>query len=75
MNWVAFLLDLLKVLGGLVIGAVIGFFLARKYMKKFMKQNPPINEQMITTLMTSMGRKPNSKQVKQIMTQMNRMNK
>ena len=32
-----------------------------------------VNEKMIETLMTSMGRKPNSKQVKQVMQQMNRV--
>lgn len=67
--------DILLVLMGLVIGAIIGFFLARHFMKGYFKKNPPINEQMITALMTSMGRKPNSKQVKQVMAQMNRMNK
>lgn len=67
--------DILLVLIGLVIGAIIGFFLARHFMKGYFKKNPPINEQMITALMTSMGRKPNSKQVKQVMAQMNRMNK
>ena len=67
--------DILLVVIGLVIGLVIGFFGARYFMKRYFKKNPPINEQMITTLMTSMGRKPNSKQVKQVMAQMNRMNK
>ncbi|MCX4248205.1 MAG: YneF family protein [Bacilli bacterium] len=67
--------DIILVVIGLVIGAVIGFFLARHFMKGYFKKNPPINEQMITALMTSMGRKPNSKQVKQVMAQMNRMNK
>ena len=67
--------DILFVVIGLVIGAVIGFLLARHFMKGYFKKNPPINEQMITTLMTSMGRKPNSKQVKQVMSQMNRMKK
>lgn len=67
--------DILLVLIGLVIGAIIGFFLARHFMKGYFKKNPPINEQMITALMTSMGRKPNSKHVKQVMAQMNRMNK
>lgn len=67
--------DILLVLMGLVIGAIIGFFLARHFMKGYFKKNPPINEQMITALMTSMGRKPNSKQVKQVMAQMNRMNR
>lgn len=65
--------DILLVVLGLVIGAVIGFFVARHFMQSYFKKNPPINEKMIEVLMTSMGRKPNSKQVKQIMTQMNRM--
>ena len=67
MNWGAFLLDLLKIFGGLVAGAVIGFFIARNYMKKYMKKNPPINEQMIKTMMTQMGRTPSQKQVNQMM--------
>ena len=40
---------------------------------KQLKENPPINEKMIGQLMASMGRKPNSKQIKQIMSQMNRV--
>lgn len=68
----AFLLDLLKVLGGLVIGAVIGFLIARKYMKKYIKKNPPINEQMIKAMMTQMGRTPSQKQVNQMMKSMNK---
>lgn len=67
--------DILLVVIGLIIGAIIGFLLARKFMMNYFKKNPPINEQMITALMTSMGRKPNSKQVKQVMAQMNRMNR
>ncbi len=67
--------DILLVVLGLVIGVVIGFLLARHFMKGYFKKNPPINEQMISALMTSMGRKPNSKQIKQVMAQMNRMNK
>lgn len=67
--------DILLVVISLVVGAIIGFFLARHFMQNYFKKNPPINEQMITTLMTSMGRKPNSKQVKQVMAQMNRMKK
>ncbi len=47
MNWGAFLLDLLKILGGVVAGAIIGFFLARKYMKKFMKKKTTINLKII----------------------------
>lgn len=65
--------DILLVVIGLIVGAVIGFLIARKYMMKFFKKNPPINEKMIETLMSSMGRKPNSKQIKQVMQQMNRV--
>jgi uncharacterized protein YneF (UPF0154 family) len=67
--------DILLIVIGLIVGVIIGFFGARLFIKKYMQKNPPINEQMITALMTSMGRKPNSKQVKQVMQQMNRYNK
>lgn len=64
------LLDILKVVGLLLVGAVIGFFIARKFMMKYLKKNPPINEDMIKMLMAQMGRKPNQKQINQIMKQM-----
>lgn len=59
--------DILMVLVGLIIGAVIGFFVARKVMEKYLKKNPPINEDMVKTLMMQMGRKPNQKQINQMM--------
>ncbi|MEE0015306.1 MAG: YneF family protein [Bacilli bacterium] len=59
--------DILLVLLGLVIGAVVGFFIARKVMEKYLKKNPPINEDMIKALMMQMGRKPNQKQINQMM--------
>ncbi|MCI7701905.1 MAG: YneF family protein [Tenericutes bacterium] len=59
--------DILMVLVGLIIGAVIGFFVARKVMEKYLKKNPPINEDMIKALMMQMGRKPNQKQINQMM--------
>lgn len=64
--------DILMIVIGLIPGLLIGFFLARHFMQSYLKKNPPINEQMVTALMSSMGRKPNSKQVKQVMQQMNR---
>ena len=63
-------LDILQVLIGFIIGGVLGFFISRKLMMKYLKKNPPINEDMIRTLMSGMGRKPNEKQVKQMMKQM-----
>ena len=59
--------DILMILLGLVIGAIIGFVVARKLMKKYLKKNPPINEAMIKDLMMQMGRKPNQKQINQMM--------
>ena len=57
---------------GLVACLIIGFFLARFIMKKYLKKNPPINEKMIEVMMTQMGRKPSKKQVTQVMNQMNK---
>ncbi|MFI3307523.1 MAG: YneF family protein [Mycoplasmatota bacterium] len=67
MNWSQFFMDLLLIVIGLIGGAVAGFFIAKHYMQKYIKQNPPINEQMIKTMMTQMGRTPSQKQVNQMM--------
>ena len=63
-------LDILRILIPMLIGAVIGFFVAKKFMVKYLKKNPPINEEMIKTLMTQMGRTPSQKQVNQMMKSM-----
>lgn len=62
--------DILMILIGLIIGAVIGFFVSRKLMTKYLQKNPPINEEMIRTLMSGMGRTPTQKQVNQMMKSM-----
>ena len=64
------LMDILQILFGLIVGAVIGFFVARNYMQKYFKKNPPINEQMIKAMMSQMGRTPSQKQVNQMMKSM-----
>ncbi|MDD3821703.1 MAG: YneF family protein [Bacilli bacterium] len=66
------LMDILYVLFGLIIGGVLGFILARKYMLKYVKDNPPINEEMIKVMMTQMGRTPSQKQVNQMMKAMSK---
>ena len=55
----------------LLIGAALGFFIARKYMMNYLKKNPPINEQMLRTLLMQMGQKPSQKKIKQMMRAMN----
>ncbi len=62
--------DILMIAIGLIAGLVIGVFVSRKLMTKYLKKNPPINEEMIKTLMSGMGRTPNQKQVNQMMKQM-----
>ena len=64
------LMDILYVVIGIIIGGVLGFFIARKVMQKYIKQNPPINEQMIKAMMSQMGRTPSQKQVNQMMKSM-----
>ena len=64
--WFALLL-----VGVLLVGGIVGFFIARKVFKNYLEKNPPINENMIRAMMTQMGRKPSEKQVRQVMAAMN----
>ena len=64
--------DILLVIVGLIAGAIGGFLIARHLMKKQLKENPPINEQMIKAMMTQMGRTPSQKQVNQMMKSMSK---
>lgn len=53
-----------------VLGFVGGFFAAQKYMEDYLKKNPPINEQMMRTMMIQMGQKPSEKKLHQMMNAM-----
>ena len=55
----------------LLLGAVLGFFFSQRYFKKYLRENPPVNENMIRAMMTQMGRKPSEKQVRQVLASMN----
>lgn len=55
---------------GILAGGVAGFFGARAYMKKYFEDNPPVNEDMIRTMMMQMGQKPSQKKLNQMMAQM-----
>jgi len=57
--------------GSLVVGLIVGFFVARAWFKRYLAKNPPVNEQMIREMMRQMGRTPSERQVKQIMNSMN----
>ena len=56
---------------GVVLGGIIGFFVARAYFAKQIKKNPPINEKMIRAMFLSMGRKPSEAQIRQVMASVN----
>lgn len=65
--------DILMIVIGLIGGIVIGFFGARLFMQRYLKKNPPINEEMVKVMMSSMGRTPSQKQINQVMKQMQRV--
>lgn len=60
---------------GALVGLTGGFFGARAYMKKYFRDNPPINEEMMRTMMTQMGQKPSAKKLNQVMQQMKQAQK
>ncbi|HOI46712.1 MAG TPA: YneF family protein [Bacilli bacterium] len=55
----------------ILVGGVVGFFISRKIMMKYLKDNPPINEKMVRAMLMQMGRTPSEKQVRQVMASMN----
>lgn len=55
-------------------GAILGYYLATKYFKKQIKENPPITEKQIRMMYQQMGRKPTEKQIKQIMNSIKKTN-
>lgn len=65
--WLAIIL----IIVALIIGIILGFLLARKYMMKYLKENPPITEDIVRTMMAQMGRTPSEKQVRQVMRSIN----
>ena len=55
----------------LIVGLILGFYLSQRYFKKYLRENPPVNENMIRAMMMQMGRKPSEKQVRQVIQSMN----
>ncbi len=53
-----------------IIGAVVGLFLSRFTMKRYFEKNPPITEEMLASMMQSMGQTPNRKKINQMMKKM-----
>ncbi|WP_304251408.1 YneF family protein [Limosilactobacillus gastricus] len=51
----------------LLVGAIAGFYGARKYMENYLRNNPPISEDMLRTIMMQMGQKPSDRKLHQMM--------
>ena len=62
---------LLFAVGCLLVGAVIGLFVMRAIFNKQLKDNPPINRNMIKAMFMQMGRKPSAKDITRVMDAMN----
>lgn len=59
----------------LVVGILIGFFIARKTMENYLKKNPPFNEQMLRAMLMQMGQNPSQKKINQMMRAMQKHSK
>jgi uncharacterized protein YneF (UPF0154 family) len=57
----------------LIVGAALGFFVSKKVMEKYLKENPPVNEDMLKMMMTQMGMKPSQKKLNQVMKAMSKI--
>ncbi|WP_088007897.1 YneF family protein [Indiicoccus explosivorum] len=63
---------ILLIVVALLAGVALGFYIARRYMMKYLEENPPINEDMLRIMMMQMGQKPSQKKINQMMAQMNK---
>ena len=68
-------LAIVLIIVALAVGLIGGFYGTRAYMKKYFQENPPINEDMIVSMMSQMGQKPSAKKVNQVMNRMKHQNK
>lgn len=55
----------------LVVGFIVGFFVIKAVFTKQLKDNPPINRDMIRAMFMQMGRKPSEKDITRVMNSMN----
>ncbi len=55
----------------LIVGAIIGFLIARKILGKYVEQSQQMEERQVRAMFKQMGRTPSEKQVRQVMQTMN----
>lgn len=59
-------------LGLLIGGFIAGFFVMRAIFTKQLRENPPVNKDMIRAMYMQMGRKPTERDVNRVMESMNK---
>lgn len=57
----------------LIIGFILGWFIARKIIKRQLKKNPPISKDTIRMIYSQVGRKPTEQQINEIYTKATKM--
>lgn len=62
--------DILYLVIGLIVGAVISFLVTRNMFNKQLKENPPITEKQIRQMFISMGQKPSEARIQQVLRSM-----
>ncbi len=65
--WVALIIGIVC----LIVGFIVGFLVIRAVFNKQLKDNPPINRDMIRAMFMQMGRKPSEKDITRVMNSMN----
>ncbi len=68
------LADILYVLLGFILGCITGFFILKRVMQKNFLGENGLNEDMIRSMMSAMGRSPSQKQVNQVLREVNKHN-
>lgn len=61
----------IAIIGSLLVGALVGFFVTRSIFNNTLKKNPPVNRNMIRAMFMQMGRKPSEKDITRVMESMN----
>lgn len=62
----------LVIISALLIGTLSGFFIGKHLMKKYLKENSMIDENMVRMMLSSTGQKPSKKKINQIMKSVNK---
>lgn len=56
----------------LIVGFAIGFFVIKSIFEKQIKENPPVNRNMIRAMFQQIGRKPSERDITKVMEAMNK---